>query len=190
MRVLCFERAHHGDDRAFLDAERGFFAVFDGASGTPGGARAAELVRAQVATTSEPAHAIELASRLSAADRELVPDTRAGETTAVWVHVGTRVSLASAGDSSAYRCVDGALLRETPSSSGPRLGSGRAAPVPSTFAKRGRLLLTTDGLTRATTETALHDAMQNLDLNVAFESLVKQSEQSDDDVCFLLIELA
>ncbi len=163
----------------------------------PGGALAAERARARIEQIAKRrfAHAtgtlaIELVGKLVELDRVLYADVRAGETTALCVHVdATHVSLASAGDSSVYRYANNTLMRETPAVAGHRLGSGRADPIPSTFATRGRLLLTTDGLTRATTTEAIESALRDPDLDQAFSRLAEQSERSEDDVCFLLLEL-
>jgi serine/threonine protein phosphatase PrpC len=146
-----------GEDRldAFEQDDALVVVVADGAGGLSGGARAAELLVALVreavsAPGVTPLRAEAWVEVLARADGLLEADPGAGETTAVVVAVTEDILVgASSGDSGAWvvrpdGAIDDLNARQRRK---PRLGSGRASPVPfSRPGLAGTLLVATDGL--------------------------------------------
>jgi hypothetical protein len=190
----------HGDDRvAFWSLEDAvIFVVADGAGGLTGGAAAAEmlvdLVREAVSAPARPFGSSEAwVEVLRRADALLEQDARAGETTAVIVEVADdRVTGASVGDSGA-RVVHADRIEDLTRGQQrkPRLGSGRARPVPfSGPGLEGTLLISTDGLFDYAKPEAIAAAARSADLDEAGRALVQLVRLSSgglqDDVAIVL----
>ena len=143
------------EDRAAVTLVDGgwLLCLADGTGGISGGARAAELFVAEVVRTAAlPSFArneaeawAELVER---ADRALVADRQAGETTGIALMVTPSALVgASCGDSQAWLLTSEARLDLTASQARkPRLGSGRARACPFRAEPRGTLVVASDGL--------------------------------------------
>jgi len=169
------------EDRAQI-LERGaslVVVVADGAGGRPGGARAAELavrlVEDDVATVRELRDPEEWCRVLARADRTLLSDPAAGETTAVVAVVSPEgITGASVVDSGAWLITSNGFQDLTARQRRkPGLGTGGAVAVPLTArGPAGTLLVASDGLFRYADAEQICEAVRESDLDAAARSLV------------------
>jgi serine/threonine protein phosphatase PrpC len=187
--------ASEGQDRvATKQFERGFLLVLaDGAGGTGGGARAAELVVARALALNEPPD--DCCSLLRSLDRELERNASCGMTTTVLAFVARdSVHGASVGDSEAWLLTDSDVIDLTAAQDRkPLLGSGRAAPAPfGPVRRQGRLLLASDGLFNYTAPTRIAECVRSGPVEQAAQCLLDAARLRDgslnDDVSVIVAE--
>lgn len=192
-----------GHDRAEIMGTRdhALLVVADGAGGTSGASRAADLVvdiaREHMRRTDERIGFRGLCRLLERMDRELLRCRRAGESTAVLVEVvGDVIHGASVGDSGAWLVHEGVHLDLTARQSRKwRLGSGHASPVPfGPFPLVGTLVVASDGLLECAAPDRLTAAVRPLPLADVAAGLVDRVRLPDgalrDDVALVLARLA
>lgn len=183
-----------GQDRvATKRFEHGCLVVLaDGAGGTAGGARAADLVVARALALSAPPD--DCCSFLLSLDRELEQDVGCGMTTVVLAFVARSVHGASVGDSEAWLVMDSDVIDLTAAQARkPLLGSGRAEPArfgPVRF--QGRLLLGSDGLYKYVAPARIAEIVRSGPVEHAAQCLLDAARLRDgslhDDVSLVVAE--
>lgn len=184
-----------GDDRLLVSKADGTLtvAVADGAGGTTGAAKAAELALTSLASFCLPFTPTRVMENI---DAILADDPDAGETTLVFALLfENSISGAAVGDSAAWlvrpsSVVDLSEMQKRK----PLLGSGRAAPtefgpLPAT----GRVLLATDGLLDFLPHSRIADVVLNAplpDVPVQLASLASPKDtQPPDDIAIVVAEV-
>lgn len=147
-------------------------AVADGAGGSSGAGRAAELASA-AAIAIDPTS--DVLAALRAIDVLVEQDAEAGETTlvVVWIRHGL-LEGASVGDSGAILVTEDDVRDLTSGQRRtPRLGTGFARPVSfGPIAMQGRLVVATDGLVRYASLSTIAAATRDCDLEQAADRLI------------------
>ncbi len=174
------------------------FAIADGAGGTGGGGRAADLCLSEIVDTvarDEERDELEWVAVLRQVDEVLQADVGAGETTAVVVEFRAGALFgASVGDSGAVLVVDGQPLELTGQQiRKPLLGGGGARPIPFRFdSGMGTLLLGSDGLWKYSPLDRILRVIGGEDAHRAPDELLKLAQLPSgalqDDIAIIIAE--